>query len=86
MKRILDANQSERDAWVTLQVEKYVRNNDVVIDVGAGTSPYRHLFQGARYLSHDFGEYHGEKLGGGTGYAHIDIKSDITTIPVHDDF
>ena len=50
--------------------------------MGAGTAPYNKFLTHLNYISHDFGEYSGEKLGGGTEYAAINIKSDITSIPL----
>jgi ubiquinone/menaquinone biosynthesis C-methylase UbiE len=55
-----------------------------VLDVGAGTCPYRARFAHCHYLTHDFKRYEGEKLGGGTSYGDIDFASDITAIPAPD--
>jgi SAM-dependent methyltransferase len=55
-----------------------------VLDVGAGTCPYRPRFAHCEYVTHDFKAYEGEKLGGGSDYGRIDLVSDITAIPAPD--
>jgi len=83
--QIFDLNQIERDKWVSeFIINNFLTPGKIVLDVGAGTSPYKHLLSHLKYISHDFGEYLGEKLGGTTDYAKIDIKSDITDIPLSD--
>jgi SAM-dependent methyltransferase len=79
---IISLNQEERDAWVVEQITKLMLPNEIVLDIGAGTSPYREYLKEQRYISHDFGQYEGVKLGGSVEYAHIDIRSDITNIPL----
>ena len=49
----------------------------LVLDAGAGTSPYRKLFKHARYEAADFAEL-------GTKYAPLDYVCDLTDIPVED--
>jgi SAM-dependent methyltransferase len=73
-------NQSNRDAWVT-QVASATPSGARVLDVGAGTCPYRALFAHTDYRSHDFKAYEGVKLGNTTSYGHIDVVSDIVRIP-----
>ncbi len=55
-----------------------------VLDVGAGTCPYRPRFAHCEYLAHDFKQYEGVKLGGGTDYGRIDLVSDVVAIPAPD--
>jgi SAM-dependent methyltransferase len=59
-------------------------NGATVLDVGAGTCPYRPLFSHCNYKSHDFKKYDGIKLGNTRDYGQIDFTSDITSIPVVD--
>lgn len=73
-------NSRSRDRWVAtsaLSVPAGAR----VLDVGAGTAPYNHLFAHCNYETHDFEQYSGYK-GPEGNYAKIDYVSDITNIPV----
>jgi SAM-dependent methyltransferase len=75
-------NARVRNEWVAdraLSVEPGAR----VLDVGAGTAPYRGLFGHCKYETHDFAQYAGYKGPEGE-YAHIDYVSDVTDIPVQD--
>ena len=81
---IMDSNQKARDEWVKLNIQKHFALGSSVLDIGAGTSPYKELLQNHKYLAHDFGEYEGVKLGGVYDYASINIKSDILNIPITD--
>ncbi|MBM3201746.1 MAG: methyltransferase domain-containing protein [Chlamydiae bacterium] len=78
-------NQIDRDAWIAELASK-VPKGSKILDVGAGTCPYRSLFSHCEYFSHDAKCYEGEKLGGATKYGEIDFVSDVTNIPVEDDF
>lgn len=49
----------------------------LVLDAGAGTSPYRQLFAHARYEACDFAQL-------GTRYAPLDYVCDLTDIPVEE--
>jgi len=79
---IVSLNQIERDVWVQAAIKKYFDKPGVVLDIGAGTSPYREHLGSHKYVAHDFGEYSGVKLGGGVDYATLDIKSDVLSIPL----
>jgi predicted SAM-dependent methyltransferase len=83
LKDIHDFNQRGRDRWMAAKAAA-VPDGARVLDVGAGTCPYRPLFSHCRYVAHDFKEYQGEKLGGGTDYGDIDLVGDITAIPAPD--
>jgi SAM-dependent methyltransferase len=79
-------NERNRDAWVAEQA-RHVPAGARLLDVGAGTCPYRDLFGHARYEAHDFGEYQGyqdERLNEGL-YGRLDYVSDATAIPVPDE-
>jgi FkbM family methyltransferase len=80
---IHDFNQRERDRWIAAQAAA-VPAGARVLDVGAGTCPYRGLFAHTTYQTHDFKAYEGEKLGGGNAYGAIDYVSDITALPIPD--
>lgn len=80
---IHDFNQRNRDRWVQ-QKAISIPSGSRVLDVGAGTCPYRPLFAHCEYRSQDFKKYQGEKLGGTNEYGQIDYESDISDIPVPD--
>src|SRR6266852_4163780 len=75
-------NARSRDEWVEGRA-KSVEPGSRVLDVGAGTAPYRKLFNHCKYKAQDFSQYDGYKGQEGQ-YAHIDYVSDITSIPVPD--
>jgi SAM-dependent methyltransferase len=63
-----------------LQVRKFSRGTKrgmLVLDAGAGKSPYRGLFKHAKYEAADFAQLSSE-------YAPLDYVCDITAIPVED--
>ena len=76
-------NQNDRNAWVRAKAAS-VPNGAHVLDIGAGTCPYRDLFAHCDYKTHDFEKYRGVKLGGAIEYGEIDYVSDILNIPVED--
>jgi SAM-dependent methyltransferase len=75
-------NTRARDQWVADRA-KSVEAGSRVLDVGAGTAPYRNLFTHCRYETQDFSLYDGFKGPEGQ-YAHIDYVSDVARIPVPD--
>jgi SAM-dependent methyltransferase len=83
LKAIQEFNQSDRDAWVQSRASQLPAGSRV-LDVGAGTCPYRMAFAHCEYVAHDFKKYAGVKLGGVPGYGQLDIVSDITALPVED--
>ena len=83
LPEILDFNQKERDKWVRAKAES-IPAGSRVLDVGAGTCPYRSFFTHCVYNTHDFKKYEGVKLGNMTEYGSIDYTSEITNIPVPD--
>ena len=73
-----------RDQWIKELAHK-LPDKTRVLDVGAGTCPYRELFRHCEYVAHDFKKYHGTKNGPATDkwqYGAIDIISDVESIPV----
>jgi SAM-dependent methyltransferase len=81
-KEILELNQQSRDIWVKKSISKFFLSNSSVLDIGAGTGPYKDFLKEYKYIAHDFGEYEGIKLGGTHEYNEINIKSDILDIPL----
>jgi FkbM family methyltransferase len=76
-------NQRTRDAWVKAKAAT-VSAGAQVLDVGAGTAPYREFFAHCDYRTHDFAQY--EKYQNGTEgqYTALDYVSDICAIPAPD--
>lgn len=79
LRSLLRFNETERDAWVT-RVAATIPAGQRVLDVGAGTAPYRGLFAHCDYKTHDFGQ---EPATIGR-YAPLDFISDVVSIPVPD--
>jgi SAM-dependent methyltransferase len=78
--RVFNHNLVNRDAWIRRQAEALPAGSRV-LDVGAGSCPYRPLFAHCEYRSQDFAQLAGEQLRDG-GYGRIDYVSDVTAIPV----
>jgi SAM-dependent methyltransferase len=76
-------NQLNRDAWVAEQARS-IPPGARVLDVGAGTCPYRSVFHHTRYEAHDFGQYQGyiEPQRQEGVYGRMDYVSDVSAIPV----
>lgn len=79
MAIVADFNKSGRDKWMVIQAAK-IRPGSRVLDVGAGTGPYRHLFSHCEYKSHDFAQ-EPSTIG---RYTALDYQSDVLAIPVPD--
>jgi ubiquinone/menaquinone biosynthesis C-methylase UbiE len=75
-------NVRNRDLWVAEQAFS-LKAGSKVLDVGAGSAPYRSLFAHCEYKTHDFGQLKGEQLRHGA-YAPIDVVSEASSIPVPD--
>lgn len=75
-------NSLSRDEWVASRARS-VAPGSRVLDVGAGTAPYRSLFAHCQYETQDFAKYDGFRGTEGQ-YSDIDYVSDITEIPVAD--
>ncbi|MFX6383737.1 class I SAM-dependent methyltransferase, partial [Acinetobacter baumannii] len=71
-----------RDEWVIDRAGSVVPGSRV-LDVGAGTAPYKDLFKHCEYFTQDFAQYEGYKGVEGQ-YAEIDYVSDIADIPAPD--
>ncbi len=81
LAEIQNFNQADRDKWVRDKAASIPRGLKV-LDIGAGTCPYRASFAHCDYKAHDFKKYDGPKLGNTTEYGEIDYESDIADIPV----
>lgn len=73
-------NQVERDRWIAKQASRLAPGSRV-LDIGAGSCPYRPLFSHCEYRSQDFKGLQGEQLRSGA-YGGIDYICDATDIPV----
>lgn len=80
LPEIHDFNQRARDRWVAAWAGK-IPAGARVLDLGAGTCPYRELFAHCAYTAQDFLEYAGEKRGGTAAYGPIDLVSDAAAVP-----
>jgi 2-polyprenyl-3-methyl-5-hydroxy-6-metoxy-1,4-benzoquinol methylase len=83
IEEIYDFGQHSRDRWVYAK-SRTVPQGAKVLDVGAGTCPYRKFFSHCDYKTQDFKKYEGPKLWGAKDYGQIDFESDIIDIPVDD--
>jgi len=77
---VFNHNLVNRDAWIRSQAAS-LPPGARVLDVGAGSCPYRTFFAHCEYKSQDFAQLAGDQLRDG-GYGRIDYVSDITAIPV----
>lgn len=75
-------NQVFRDRWVAGQAAS-LEAGSRVLDVGAGSCPYRALFSHCDYRTQDFALLEGGQLRYG-GYGTIDYVCDIGSIPAPD--
>lgn len=71
-----------RDRWVAKQA-KQLPEGYKVLDVGAGSCPYHHLFSHCEYRTQDVALLQGEQLRHGA-YGRIDYVGDATAIPAPD--
>lgn len=78
--RYYDYITLNRDAWIK-QLAKSIPPGREVLDVGAGSCPYREHFSHCVYKTQDFALLDGEQLRDGE-YGRIDYCSEITAIPV----
>lgn len=75
-------NLVNRDRWVAEQAAG-LPNGSRVLDVGAGSCPYRRLFDHCTYQAQDFTALQGDQLRHG-GYGKIDYVCDAAAIPEKD--
>jgi ubiquinone/menaquinone biosynthesis C-methylase UbiE len=79
--KIFNFNCVERDAWIHQQASTILADSSV-LDVGAGSCPYREHFSHCDYKTQDFASLSPEQLRGREGYGAIDYLCDATQIPV----
>lgn len=77
----LSFNERLRDLWVSERASM-VPKGSILLDVGAGSSPYRELFSHCEYRSQDFSKLKPNQLRGNQVYAELDYVCDICEIPV----
>jgi SAM-dependent methyltransferase len=75
-------NLANRDRWVARQAASLPAGTRV-LDMGAGSCPYRSLFAHCRYEAQDFAGLEDDQLRHG-GYGRIDYRCDIASVPVAD--
>ncbi len=75
-------NLVRRDRWIALQAAQLPAGTKV-LDVGAGSCPYRELFEHCDYRTQDLAPLRGDQLRHG-GYGQLDYVSDLLAIPVPD--
>ncbi|MHB8621939.1 MAG: class I SAM-dependent methyltransferase [Sulfuricaulis sp.] len=78
--RLFAFNSVNRDAWVRKQAEA-IPSGALVLDVGAGSCPYREMFSHCVYKTQDFTQLEPDQLRHGN-YGKIDYVSDASHIPV----
>lgn len=81
--RFFDYVTGNRDNWVKNQAAT-IPSGSRVLDIGAGSCPYRKHFLHCQYKTHDFAALSDQQLRDG-GYGQIDYISDISSIPVEDE-
>jgi SAM-dependent methyltransferase len=79
---LLAFNLRNRDRWIAEQAASMPAGSKV-LDVGAGSAPYRALFAHCDYKTQDFAQLKDDQLRHG-GYAQIDFVSEANAIPVPD--
>lgn len=79
---LLAFNLRNRDRWIAEQAA-CVPAASKVLDVGAGSAPYRALFAHCDYKTQDFAQLREDQLRH-RGYAPIDVVSEANAIPVPD--
>ena len=73
----------ERDIWIK-KIATTIPSGKTVLDVGAGTAPYKNLFKHCIYKTHDFAKLNKEQNKAGKNYCQLDYISNIDNIPVED--
>lgn len=74
-------NQFERDRWIKRQSADF-KPGSVVLDIGAGSCPYKPLFPNCTYKTQDFTQLEDSQLLGKRGYGRIDYVCDAMSIPI----
>ena len=82
-------NSAIRNEWVKNKISN-VQAGKVILDAGAGESKYKKYCSHLKYIAQDFGEYIPGEIDTGIqsdkwDYSDINIKCDITDIPLEDE-
>jgi SAM-dependent methyltransferase len=78
---VLNFNLVARDSWVASQAHSILPDS-LILDVGAGSCPYRKHLLHCEYRTQDFGGLEDIQLRDHSGYGKIDYYCDATDIPV----
>jgi len=81
LANIFAFNRRSRESWIKREAAK-VPAASRVLDVGAGSCPFRSLFSHCDFVTQDLTPLQPEQLQGRQGYGNIDIISAIASIPV----
>ncbi|NQV77546.1 MAG: methyltransferase domain-containing protein [Lutibacter sp.] len=82
---IFGYNRSRRDIWIQSHL-KMIDNDAVLLDVGAGSSPYKEYLSHCKYFAHDFVQLDNTQIQDEEGYSKMDFISDVLNIPVENSF
>lgn len=83
LRYLLLFNYSRRDDWVRKRAAE-VATGSRVLDLGAGSAPYRSSFAHCDYRTQDFAQLTGDQLRHGA-YTRVDYVCDAAAVPVEDD-
>lgn len=81
IRTIYSFNEVERDKWIH-NISKAIPNDAKVLDVGAGSCPYRSFFSHCEYMSHDFAQLKPGQLRQNQNYTKLDFVSDVCHLPI----
>jgi ubiquinone/menaquinone biosynthesis C-methylase UbiE len=84
IKKMVNFNEIQRDRWIN-EKSRCIATGSIILDIGAGTCPYKDLFRHCSYFALDFVKYKGIKRNGRSHYGKINVISDILHIPVKND-
>lgn len=82
LRAIMSKQVVDRERWVQGWAAKIPAGSQV-LDIGAGSCPYREAFSHCRYFAQDFAELENHQLQTRTGYGKLDYVCDIATIPAN---
>lgn len=83
LREILSFNQHGRDRWMR-QAIKGILPGSRVLDLAAGTCPYREMLKHCEYKAQDFKQLSDIQNRGCQAYGTIDYICDVTAVPVPD--
>lgn len=83
LREIWRFNEVGRDLWIKEAVKK-IPGGSRVLDLAAGTCPYRELFAHCTYETQDFLGLQTDQNRGREKYGKIDYVCDVTEVPVPD--